>query len=313
MAFSAHPDPAYGAMRDWIERWSEIEARLSRLLLVPADSSAFADQITQTEQQAHELLDLDADASLYWLFQLASSSAVGYSTSHALVCWALCRLVARSLDLPPVEQQALAHAALTMNIAMTGLQDALALQPSPPTPEQRQQIDEHPEAGTRLLSTLGIQNPLWLNTVAQHHHPAPDRLTTQLLQAADRYSAMISPRETRAGQCVTDSGRQALLRLGAGPDDLGHVLIKTVGICPPGTFVRLEDDRVAIVLRRSGRPGEPWVASVLDQRGFPVVEPALIDTGDDGEGIAAALVSQTVRARLNHPRLLQLSRMALAH
>jgi HD-GYP domain-containing protein (c-di-GMP phosphodiesterase class II) len=300
-------------MRDWIERWSDIETQLSRLLLAPNEAPAFVNQLNGVESQAHELLALDEDATLYWLLQLASSSTMGYSTSHALVCWAICRLVGRAVDCPSVEQQGLALAALTMNIGMTRLQDELAEQSTPPTPAQLQVIDDHPRKGVALLAGLGVQNALWLDIVAQHHDPAAVRRVTQLLQAVDRYSAMISPRETRPGQCVTDSGRYALLKQGVGPDDLGHALVKTVGVCPPGTFVRLEDDRVAIVLRRSSRPGEPWVATIQDGRGFPVVEPALIDTGHDGEGIAAALVTRTVRARLNHARLLQLSRMALTN
>lgn len=313
MAFSAQPDPAYGAMRDWIARWSDTETQLSRLLLAPSETPAFVNEISAIESQAVELLALDEDATLYWLFQLASSSTVGYSTSHALVCWALCKLVSRSIDTPAVEQQALALAALTMNVGMTRLQDELADQSTPPNPAQLQAIEDHPQKGAQLLARLGVQNALWLEIVTQHHDPAAVRRVTQLLQVVDRYCAMISPRETRPGQCVTDSGRHALLKQGAGPEDLGHALVKTVGVCPPGTFVRLEGDRIAVVLRRSGRPGEPWVATVLDGRGFPVVEPSLIDTGDDGEGIAAALVTRTVRARLNHPRLLQLSRMALAN
>lgn len=313
MVFSAQPDPAYGAMRDWIERWSDIETQLSRLLLAPHEAPAFVHQINGIDSQAQELLALDEDATLYWLFQLASSSTMGYSTSHALVCWALCRLVSRAMDCPPVEQQALAMAALTMNIGMTRLQDELAEQATPPTPAQLQIIDDHPQTGMELLAERGVHNALWLEIVAQHHDPAAMKRVTQLLQVVDRYCAMISPRETRPGQCVTDSGRHALLKQGAGPDDLGHLLVRTVGVCPPGTFVRLEDERIAIVLRRSSRPGEPWVATILDGRGFPVVEPTLIDTGHDGEGVAAALVTRTVRARLNHPRLLQLSRMALAN
>jgi len=313
MAFSAQPDPAYGAMRDWIERWSDIETQLARLLLAPNDTPDFVHRLNALEAQALELLQLDEDATMYWLFQLASSSTMGYSASHALVCWSLCRLVSRAMDVPTVEQQALAMAALTMNIGMTRLQDELAEQSTPPTPAQLETIDDHPRAGVEGLARLGVQNALWLEIVAEHHDPAALKRVTQLLQVVDRYCAMISPRETRPGQCITDSGRHALLKQGAGPDDLGHLLVRTVGICPPGTFVRLEDERVAIVLRRSGRPGEPWVATILDNRGFPVVEPALIDTSHDGEGIAAALVTRTVRARLNHPRLLQLSRMALAN
>lgn len=314
MNFAPHPDPAYAAMQQWPQQWSDLETRLAALLLSPQGAAGFVDTLRDVHQQGRQLLELDADSTLYWLFQLASSSTVSYSASHAMVCWALCQLVADDFKLGAEERDSLALAALTMNLSMTRLQDTLAEQTAPPTTEQRAQIDTHAPRSAQWLRELGVQDALWLETVEQHHDASASLpLTTRLLQAMDRYAALISPRESRPGRCVTDSARHMVVRAGQTLDDVGHALLRTVGICPPGTFVRLADERIAVVLRRSSRPGEPWVATVLDAHGTPVVEPELIDTGLDGLGIEAALVSRTVRVRLNHPRLLQLSRMALAH
>jgi len=311
MPFAAAPDPAYGLMRDWMTRWSDLESDLSQLLLQPHASPDFAAQLYALQQQAQALLSLDPDATLYWLFQLACSSSIGYSSSHSLLCWALCRLVAPALDLSAAQQDSLASAALSMNLAMTQLQNTLAEQRSPPSAEQRGTIDTHAARSAQWLRELGVTDSAWLHTVEQHHECSTD-VATRLLQAVDRYATLISPRETRSGHCLTDSGRHTVLTQGAGIEDIGHALLRTVGICPPGSFVRLQDDAVAVVLRRSGRPSEPWVASVLDPNGLALPEPTLIDTGQDGHGIAAALLTQSVRVRLNHARLLQLSRLALA-
>lgn len=322
MNFAAAPDPAYALMREWTQRWSDLESDLAQLLLQPHGHSDFCARVQALEAQARELLQIDPDASLYWLLQLATSSSIGYSSSHALLCWALCRLVApSSLDYPDAKQDSLAHAALTMNIGMTQLQNTLAEQTIEPSAEQRAAIDTHAARGAQWLRELGVTDADWLHTVEQHHERSDELDTpTRLLQAADRYAAQISPRETRAGRCVTDSGRHAMLATDAGTGSgasainaIGHALLRTVGICPPGSFVRLEDDTIAVVLRRTTQPGAPWVASVLDVAGAALAEPTLIDTRTDGCGIAAALVAQTVRVRLNHARLLHLSRMALAH
>lgn len=314
MNFSPQSDPAYGVMAHWMQQWSDLETRLAALLLAPGAQPDFPSQLDALHQQAHGLLMLDADSSLYWLFQLAASSTVAYSASHAMVCWALCQQVADELGRPASERDSLARAALTMNLSMTRLQDTLAEQPTPPTPEQRALIDTHAARSAQWLRELGVTNPLWLDTVEQHHLADPALpMAARILQAMDRYAALISPRESRPGQCVVDSARHMLVKPGHKLDDVGQALLRALGICPPGTFVRLADERVAVVLRRSGRPGEPWVASVLDAHGTPVVEPELIDTGHDGQGIEAALVTRTVRVRLNHPRLLQLSRMAVHH
>jgi len=64
--------------------------------------------------------------------------------------------------------------------------------------------------------------------------------------------------------------------------------------------------------RRGASPGTPWVAPVLDAHGLPVVTPEVIDTSNEGCGIEAALIASTVRARLPHARLLQLSRQLAA-
>ncbi|OZA88151.1 MAG: hypothetical protein B7X56_04335 [Burkholderiales bacterium 34-67-9] len=321
MNFAAAPDPAYALMREWTQRWSDLESDLAHLLLQPRTHKDFCARLHALQVQAQELLQIDPDASLYWLLQLATSSSIGYSSSHALMCWALCRLVAPSLDCPAAKQDSLAHAALTMNIGMTQLQNTLAEQTIEPSAEQRAAIDTHAARGAQWLRELGVTDADWLHTVEQHHERSDELDTpTRLLQAADRYAAQISPRETRAGRCVTDSGRHAMLATDAGAGSgasainaIGHALLRTVGICPPGSFVRLEDDTIAVVLRRTTQPGAPWVASVLDVAGAALAEPTLIDTRTDGCGIAAALVAQTVRVRLNHARLLHLSRMALAH
>lgn len=313
MTFTPHPDPAYGAMSHWMQQWSDLETELAALLLAPQAAPDWLTRVQALHRRARQLLELDTDSSLYWLFQLAASSTVSYSASHAVVCWALCQLVADDLQRPAEERDSLALAALTMNLAMTRLQDDLAEQATPPSDDQRAQIDTHAARGAQWLRELGVTDALWLDTVEHHHLPGPDLdVSTRILQAMDRYAALIAPRETRPGRCVTDSGRHAVAKTGQTLDEVGHALLRTVGICPPGTFVRLADERVAVVLRRSGRPGEPWVATVLDAHDTPVVEPELIDTGEDGLGIAAALVTRSVRVRLNHVRLLQLSRVALS-
>src|SRR5574343_879052 len=116
-----------------------------------------------------DLLARDTDIGLYLLFQLATQSTAGYSASHALICSVLCHLLAHRLDLSPGERDSLARAALTMNIAMTVLQDELAVQSTPLSPAQKTAVDAHANRGAQLLQALGVQDRLWLETVAHHH------------------------------------------------------------------------------------------------------------------------------------------------
>ena len=305
----ATPEPL--SVPRWMDLWSDLETRLSVMLLRPRAQTGFVASIESLLDQLTEQLDADADSCLYWLFQVATSSAVGYSTSHATICASLCHLAAPGLGIAAAQRRSLTLAALTMNLAMSQLQDTLVEQHGQPTPEQRKLIDVHPEWGALALVELGVSDPDWLQTVRRHHDQVAGLdLLTRVLAATDRYAALLSPRETRPGRCVTDSARGVIARSGTGVDEVGHALLSAVGICPPGTFVRLEDQRVAVVLRRSQDGEHLWVAPVLDAEGLPIVEARLLHTGIEGAAIEAALVTQTVRVRMNHARMLELSREA---
>lgn len=56
-----------------------------------------------------------------------------------------------------------------MNIAMLALQATLWRSVTPPTTVQRREIDAHPQAGVELLRGRGVDDPLWLTIVAEHH------------------------------------------------------------------------------------------------------------------------------------------------
>ena len=108
---------------DLLGLWSDLEAGLGIILGSPASVQEFEQRVWQYDRWLQALLERDTDLGLYLLFQLATNSVVGYSASHALVTAVLCHLVAAGLDLPKNERDCLVHAAMTMNIAMTTLQD----------------------------------------------------------------------------------------------------------------------------------------------------------------------------------------------
>ena len=310
---SEPPDSEY---EDLLGQWSDLEAFLSTLLARPAGVQGFAAKVRQCGLWLQGLVAHDIDAALYLMFQLASTSTAGYSASHALVCAALCHSLAQELALPARERASLVSAAFTMNIGMTALQDALALQREPLTPEQQQAVAQHPQAGLQLLRQLRVEDALWLQLVAQHHAPLPDQAPLaslspvqrlgRILGAIDRYAAMISPRKSRAGRSATDSVRAIVGDDVQGHDEVGFALVRAVGLCPPGTFVRLDNGEAAVVLRRSERANFPLVASVLDARGEPLASPRLYHTVGGAPRIQAALARSAVTLELNHRTMVRL-------
>ncbi|MBP7085162.1 MAG: phosphodiesterase [Giesbergeria sp.] len=301
---------------DLLSLWGDLESGLSILLARPLHVHDFSTKVRQFDRWLQDLVARDVDASLYLMFQLASTSTVGYSASHALVCGTLCHIMAREFSLPEHERNALVRAALTMNIGMTLLQDELAVQREPLNSTQQKAVAEHPRVGQALLEERDITDDLWLDLVSQHHGNVPlstplaqlkaeDRLT-RILGTIDRYAAMISPRKSRVGRSATDSVRALVGQEIDQRDEVSLMLVRTVGLCPPGTFVRLDNGETAIVLRRGDKPNLPLVASVLDAHGAHCSEPQMHTTALGKPRIQSALARTAVSVNMNHRTMVRL-------
>lgn len=305
---------------DLLALWSDLESGLGVVLGNPHSIAEFEPRICQYDRWMQGLLERDSDVGLYLLFQLAIHSSVGYSASHALICSVLCHLIAHEIKLNADERNSLSHAALTMNIGMTALQDQLASQAEKLSPVQQQAVLTHPARGHDLLIQLGVTDPLWLGIVLGHHDANPDELPlrslepqkrlVRILRLVDRYAAMISPRLYREGRSTTDSVNSILNTGSITNDEVGRALVTAVGVCPPGTYVRLEDQTVAVVVRRSQEAQLPHLAVVTDAKGSQLMQPYLHRIEQGSPKIKSALSTSQVRLQPNHHVILQLGAYA---
>lgn len=301
---------------DLLGQWADLESGLGVILGNPASTQQFVSRVVQYDRWMQELLQRDTDVGLYLLFQLASNSPVGYSASHALVCAVLCHLVAIELGVEARERNSLVHAALTMNIAMTALQDELANQIEKPTAAQQDAIRGHSVKGAIMLTNLGVSDDQWIDIVTGHHDEAVDKEDPQhmspltrlirTLRVVDRYAAMISPRLSRAGRSASESARSLMANVATKSDEIAQALIRAVGLYPPGTYVRMDSDELGVVLRRSTVHNSPYVVIIGKAGGEMVSNPNLHATADGKPLIRSALAASVVRARLNHFHILQL-------
>jgi hypothetical protein len=308
---------------DLLGLWADLESGLGIILGNPGSTQEFEKRVWQYDRWMQGLLQRDTDVGLYLLFQLATNSSVGYSASHALVSAVLCHLISVELKLEQAERNSLVHAALTMNIAMTALQDQLAGQTEKPSVEQQEAIRTHTVQGALLLANIGVADQLWLDTISQHHDDSSDKgdlrviepakRLARILRMVDRYAAMISPRKSREGRSASDSMRSFITNGPEKQDEVGQALVNVVGLCPPGTYVRLDNKEVAVVMRRSSKPNHPHVAIVFTEAGVLLNPPRLHRTANSSPKIQAALAASAVRVRLNHHLILQLGAYAAQH
>jgi len=315
IANAQHTPVAGRRLEDPKAAWVTYVLRASAVLRDTAQDD-FEGKLLRLQTQLLELLNTDADNALLVLVHAAANDFRDYSATHATLVAVVCELAARQLPAWTAEMRlALRCAALTMNVGMMTLQNMLATQDDAPNVRQRAEIDDHAARGAAALRAAGIKQPLWLGAVEQHHSAAPGPLATlppetqlaRLIQRADIFAARLSPRKRRAAMSGNSAAKAAFLDENGQPDEAGMALVKSVGIYPPGSLVRLTNGEVAVVLQRGLRANQPVVACVVSPSGMPLAMPSLRDTRRRGLEVTGGVAPHEVKVLLNVEKLLKMA------
>lgn len=296
--------------QDGAPRLNPVLDELALILSDPAGTEDLPGRVGAIAGRLIEILDRDADAALFHVLRYGRNRYALYSVIHAAQCAMACEMVARRLRLSPAETDSLVRAALTMNIAITELQGALAARSGLPNrlhPDQARAISSHPVRGAEILRAAGVDDEDWLRAVEQHHErPAgkgyphqvqePSRLAT-MLRYVDSFFAKISARASRPALAM----RRAARHLYGAPEGrtVVEALVRILGLYPPGTYVRLMNGDLGIVLRRGERLNAPIVVALANANGERMSRRIYRDTG---EPRYAVLMASNAAGSLNEPR-----------
>ncbi|MGL6070708.1 HD-GYP domain-containing protein [Craterilacuibacter sp.] len=240
---------------------------------------------------AHDLTDLADFMPDAMIAALLLAPLIRYSATHSVHVAILLALISRRLDLSKSERHSLLCAALTMNIAIAPLMDTLHAQETPLLPAQRQQIDIHPVLGSAILRAAGVSDEHWHALVQSHHEQwdgsgyplgllRPDiPAQAHLIHLADLAAAKLTPRSYRQALL----SQQALAQIFRDRETLldahyAALLVKELGIYPPGSFVRLVNGEIAVVVARRDKANEPYVAALRKEDQAPYAAPLLRET-----------------------------------
>lgn len=293
--------------------WSDLQLRCHALLREPR-AEDFVPRLTALRDEMLARLRQQTDAALMLLILEASQDYQHYSAHHALLSLALAECCAQQLGWPEDIRLVLAQAALSMNLAIGGLQDRLAGQLDRPDELQRSHLVGHGDRSAELLRSLGVSDALWLQVVRLHHEAGPGPLAgrsmpeqmARVLRRVDQYGARLSPRRSRKALSGAQAARAVYLDELNQPDEAGAALIKAVGLYAPGTLVRLASGEVGVVAKRGHSANEPVVAALLGKSGAPLSEPVPRDTRLIRQAIAASLAPHELKLLLNYEKLLKL-------
>ncbi len=246
----------------------------------------FVPNITRHATEIDEVSARDVDASIFTMTQLGRT---GDPVNHSMRTAFICSLIAREQGMSDAERVVLVCAALTMNIAMLEMQEKLHYkQDAPLTEAQRAIIQNHPTRGKEYLETFGVKNQDWLRAVAEHHEIAggkgyPEKLATvfplaEIIHHADTYCAMTRPRAHRKALQANKAAYKLFVAARSATSSIPGIIVKMLGMFPPGTMVKLANGDVAVVLRRGETPKAPKVASLVNASGMGYPMPQQRDT-----------------------------------
>ena len=140
--------------------------------------------------------------------------------------------------------------------------------------------------------SAGVNDQEWLRTILEHHeneegsgYPrkirSPCMLAT-LIHTCDVYVAMLSQRAYRKSLLSAEAAKQMYVGMGQGKDNpFPGLLIKEVGMYPPGSLVKLANGEVGVVCKRGAQANTPVVATLVNAKGMQQMDPVRRDTGAD--------------------------------
>ncbi len=190
-------------------------------------------------------------------------TADDYTYLHSMAVAGLMAGLARRMGLAEAEVQAAARGGLLHDMGKALSPPQVLNKPGTLTDAEYGTMRRHPEDGHRLLRESGIDDAAALD-IALHHHErvdgtgyphrlAGDAISRMARMAAicDVYDAITSDRPYKRGWCPAESLRRMASWTGHFDPAIFQAFVKTLGIYPVGTLVRLQSQQLAVVVEQT--------------------------------------------------------------
>lgn len=213
-----------------------------------------------------------------------------YTYMHSVAVCALMVALARQLGMSEEAVRAAGLAGLLHDIGKMAVPNDILDKPSSLTDDEFRIIKAHPTSGHRILMQgQGVPDAA-LDVVLHHHekmdgsgypHGLANEQISRLARMAavcDVYDALTSNRAYKEGWCPTKAIRQMAGWKGHFDPVIFQAFVKSVGIYPVGTLVRLESGRLAVVMQQ-GRTSllQPQIKVFFSTKAMAHIAPEIID------------------------------------
>lgn len=220
-----------------------------------------------------------------------------YTYMHSVAVCALMIALAKQLNLNEQQIKEAGTAGLLHDIGKMSVDSTILNKPGKLTDLEFEKVRRHPEKGHEYLLQAGGISDAALD-VCLHHHERVDgtgypkrlkggelSLYAKMGAICDVYDAITSNRPYKAGWCPADSIKKMASWSGTHFDtDIFKAFVKTVGIYPVGTLVRLASGRLGVVVDQNAKSLlAPRLRIFFSIKSNTYLPPVMIDLSAPGE------------------------------
>lgn len=222
-------------------------------------------------------------------------TADDYTYMHSVAVCALMIALARQLQLSDEDTRAAGMAGLMHDLGKAMMPMAVLNKPGKLTDAEFAVIRTHPEEGYKLLLTASGVNEI-TKDVCLHHHEKIDgsgypkglngetmSLFAKMGAVCDVYDAITSNRPYKAGWDPAESIKRMAEWTGHFDATVFQAFVKSLGIYPTGSFVRLDSGRLGVVIEQGEKSLlKPKVKVFFSSKSQAYIKPEIIDLGRPG-------------------------------
>lgn len=218
-----------------------------------------------------------------------------YTYMHSVAVCALMVALAKQLGLSEADTREAGLAGLVHDLGKAQMPLEVLNKPSALTPAEFAIMKGHPEAGYRLLTEGKGAGPIPLDVCLHHHEKVNGKgypyglkgeeisLHARMGAVCDVYDAITSNRPYKTGWDPADSIQKMAQWAKEGHFDerIFQAFVKSVGIYPTGSLVKLKSGRLGVVVEQGGKSLlSPLVRVFFSTKANEPITPQLLDLGD---------------------------------
>ena len=238
-----------------------------------------------------------------------------YTYLHSVAVCALMIALGKELDYQG-DLQLLGMAGLLHDVGKMAIPEDVLNKPGKLTDEEFEIVKAHPLRGWEMLKDCYDVDPVALDVCLHHHERVdgrgyPDRLTDKDISlvakmgaVCDVYDAITSDRCYKKGWEPAEAlKKMAEWKDGHFDEKVFHAFVKSVGIYPTGTLLRLKSGRLAVVMDQSEKSLlTPRVKVFYSCTAHAPIPPKIIDLARSGETIET--IEQPENWQLDRQRIM---------